>query len=407
MLKFVCVVTTIFAGGQLFAQTSSGGPVVNCSAGQSLQAAVSAAEPGDVLRIRGTCSGPVTINTSQLTLLGQSGAGVKGSPGNVVTVNGARQIVLSGLAISGGSAMGLVAQGGAQVTLLNVAVTGNTVSGIQLLANSGATVSGGGVSGNGVHGVDAESGSSFTVTGSYSVTGNGVFGLNINGGSSLSLVQGRLSVTQNTLGIQLGTSAAGFIGDNASRLTVSNNFTDGLTIVSGSHMVDFGGAITCNGNGIHGISLNSKSGLDLDAGSQVTVSNNAGDGLHMEQTAVSTIFNNPAFSGNPVATTLIAQNNTGNGIQLATGSDLAVSNYAQLQVSGNQLAGLALDDGSHVAFTQTIPVSGVQTTITGNKPDATVTFASRATTLPNVSIGTAACDTTALIRGPFPSCLKK
>ena len=53
-----------------------------------------------------------------------------------------------------------------------------------------------------------------------------------------------------------------------------------MTIVSGSHVGNFGGTIASTGNGIHGISLNSKAGLDMDAGSQVNVSNNGGDGMH-------------------------------------------------------------------------------------------------------------------------------
>jgi hypothetical protein len=142
--------------------------------------------------------------------------------------------------------------------------------------------------------------------------------------------------------------------------------------------------------------------LDLDAGSQVTVSSNAGDGIHMENTSVMTIFNNPNFSGQPAPTNVIAQNNQGNGMNLETGSDVLVSNFAELTIHGNKLAGIALDDGSHIAFTQTIPVTGVTTTITGNTPDATLTFAARATTLANDTIGTAACDATVLVRGPFP-----
>jgi hypothetical protein len=65
----------------------------------------------------------------------------------------------------------------------------------------------------------------------------------------------------------------------------------------------------------------------------------------------------------------------------------------------NNGAGVALDDGSSINFAQTVPVSGVQTSITGNHPDLLVTFASRATTLPNDTINAVSCDATALIRG--------
>jgi hypothetical protein len=400
MCKFMLFSAALLLVGGAFAQ--SGPVVVNCSAGASLQAAVDAAKPGDSLILRGICSGPVTITTDGLKLFGGGTASITGSGNNVVTVTGAQQVVLSGLTISGGAVNGLLGQAGAQLTLENVTVAGNGAMGIQLLGNSAAVVSGGGVSDNVVNGVDVESTSSFTVTGAYTATGNQVFGMNINGNSSLTLTQANLTVSQNTLGIQLGTTASGFIADNKSALTLSNNATDGLTVVSGSHMVDFGGTIQSTGNGIHGISINSKAGLDLDAGSQVTVSNNTGDGIHMENTSVMTIFNNPNFSGQPAATLVTAQNNQANGMNLETGSDVLVSNYAELAIHGNVLAGISLDDGSHIAFTQTIPVTGVTTAVTGNNPDAALTFAARATLMSNDTIGTATCDATVLVRGPFP-----
>jgi hypothetical protein len=132
-----------------------------------------------------------------------------------------------------------------------------------------------------VHGIDVEGTSALMVTGSYAVTGHGVFGINVNNGSTLTLTRtaASLSVASNTLGIQLGTNASGFI-DGQSFLNLSQNLSDGMTIVSGSHVVDFGGTIQSNTNGIHGISLNSKAGFDLDAGSQVTTDFNFGDGVH-------------------------------------------------------------------------------------------------------------------------------
>lgn len=242
------------------------------------------------------------------------------------------------------------------------------------------------------------------MTGSNTVQGNGVFGIQINNGSSISLTGANLQVTGNTLGIQMGTNASGFL-DGTSVLNTSNNVADGLTIVSGSHMVNFGGTITSNANGIHGISLNSKAGLDMDAGSQVQVALNGGDGIHLERESSMTIFNNPTFSGNPGTTTLSSQANFTNGINVQTNSGLLVSNYAALQVVGNTLAGVALDDGSSLSFTQTIPVTGVQTNVTGNRPDLEMTFGSRLTLLGNDAIGPAICDATVLTRGPnAPHC---
>jgi hypothetical protein len=243
--------------------------------------------------------------------------------------------------------------------------------------------------------------SALTLTGHVSVADNGVFGININGASSLTLAQAKLDVTGNTLGIQLGTTASGFISDDATQLNASNNRTDGLTVVSGSHFVAFGGQITCNGNGIHGISINSKAGFDLDGAAQVVASDNKSDGLHLEQNSVATFFNNPAFTQKNTPTTLAAERNGAHGIELSSGSVLTVNNYARLQLTDNKAAGLTLDDGSSVAFTQSIPVSDITTEISGNSPDVRLSFGSRLSSLDNVVLsGTAECDKTVLTRGP-------
>lgn len=369
---------------------------VNCARGQSLATIAAIAFPNTLINIKGTCAGPVTLTADGLQLNAVGAAAINGGGKTAVTVTGAQRVTLSGLSITGG-ANGVVAQNGAQVTLQNDKVSGNGASGIVALANSSITVSGGSSQGNTVHGLDIEATSALVVTGSYTISGNGVFGINVNNGSSLTLTSANLTVTQNTLGIQLGTNAAGFL-DGASTLVASQNFSDGITIVSGSHVVDFGGTIQTNSNAIHGISLNSKAGLDLDAGSQVTSNSNGGDGVHLEQESELTIFNNPNFSGNPTGTLLTVTGNH-NGINVLTGSHVLDDNFAAITSQSNLAAGIAVDDGGSVSFGQTIPVSGVSSTITGNNPDVLLTFGTRFTSISNDTIGTIQCDATVLIRG--------
>ena len=165
-------------------------------------------------------------------------------------------------------------------------------------------------------------------------------------------------------------------------------------------MVDFGGTIQTISNAIHGISLNSKAGLDLDAGSQVTSNSNQGDGVHLEQGSEVTVFNNPNFSGNPNPTMLTTQSNVGNGIELLTGSRLVVDNFAAILDQQNVLGGIVADDGSSVSFGQTIPVSNVTSFIAGNNPDIRLSFGSHFTYLSNDTFSTVSCDATALVRGP-------
>lgn len=369
---------------------------VNCTRGDSLATLATLALPNTLINIKGTCAGPINIATDGLQINAMGSAAINGNGKNGVTITGAQRVSLTGLSITGGS-NGVVAQNGAQVTLQNDIVSGNTVSGIVSLANSSVTVTGGSSQNNALHGIDVEASSSLVVNGSYSISGNGVFGINVNNGSSLTLTAANLNVTQNTLGIQFGTNASGFL-DGQSNLIANQNFSDGITIVSGSHVVDFGGTIQTISNGIHGISLNSKAGLDLDAGSQVTSNSNASDGVHLEQESELTIFNNPNFSGNPNTTLLTVQQNQGYGINALTGSHVLDDNYAAV-VAQQNLVGIFADDGSSVSFGQTIPVNGVTSTITGNTRDLQLTFGSRFSSVPNVVFATYVCDATVLVRG--------
>jgi hypothetical protein len=381
------------------AQAKKNMQVVDCSRGASLAKAVMNADEDTTLNVSGTCSGAVSVTTNGITIDGNGSAVVTASNADVITVNGAQRITLHRITITGGL-NGVVAENDASVSLQSTNVTANMVDGMLLEAGSTATLAGGvSVANNGVFGIDAESSSSLLTTGSNSVTGSGVFGIQVNNGASISLTNSTLTLQNNTLGIQLGTNGSGFI-DNTSSLNASGNFADGVTIVSGAHVVLFGGQITSSNNGIHGVSINSKAGLDMDAGSQLTVMSNGQDGVHMERASSMTVFNNPAFSGFNGTSTIHASGNQGIGVNLQTNSGILVSNYAAIQSTGNAQAGVSADDGSSVSFTQTTNVQGVQTNITGNNPDLLLTFGSRLTLLSNDTYGTAHCDATVLTRGP-------
>ena len=373
---------------------------LNCSRGDSLANAAANAFPNTLINVKGACTGPISITTNGIQLNAIGAASINGGGKDAVTITGAQRVTLSGLAITGGG-NGIVAQNGAQVFLQNDTVASNQLSGIVALANSSITVNEGASQNNAVHGLDLEATSALVVTGTYSISGNGVFGINVNNGSSLTLTAATLNVTGNTLGIQLGTNASGFL-DGQSTLTASRNISDGITIVSGSHVVDFGGTIETGTNGIHGISLNSKGGLDLDAGSQVNSSGNNGDGVHLEQSSVMTVFNNPNFSGNPGISTLTLIGNGANGLNLLTGSRILDDNYARIISSSNQGAGAVVDDGSSLSFGQTIPVPNtVQSSILANMSGSVVlTFGSHLTYIGNDNFDSVACDATSLVRGP-------
>ncbi len=367
----------------------------HCADHIPLQIAIDLAPPNEKLLLSGTCAGPIVISRKNITLESHDGAILDGRGKDAITVTGPIRVTLSGLTVQHGN-NGITTSSGAQLILSNTQVLANTSNGILLTGASSLTLSGVTTSNNGVSGLDAEGSSSVTVAGTYASSGNGVFGVNINGSSSFTLSQSRVNVSSNILGIQIGTSASSFIADPATTITVSNNVTTGLTIVSGAHMVDFGGTIIATDNGVHGVSVDSKAGLDLDAAATLTSTGNAQDGVHLEETSVLTMFNTTAFSGAPGTTTIDTHGNGGDGLNVLTGSNFTVIHQAALNSNNNTLNGIHVDNGSSVTL--------INSNVTGNSaPDVALTFGSRGD-ITTSTIGKLTCDSTVLIRGSFTHC---
>src|SRR5947209_8068801 len=204
---------------------------VNCNGKVPLQTVIDLALPGTTLILSGTCSGPIVINRGNLTLESRSGAIIDGQKKDAITVNGAANVTLGGLDIRNG-ANGILANSGAHLIVVNTDIHDNTNMGILLIGNSSVALYGGSTKKNAVNGIDAEASSAVVISGSYTAEANRVFGLNINGASSLTLTKANLLADENTLGIQIGTSASAFILDPETTITVKNNAATGLTIVS-------------------------------------------------------------------------------------------------------------------------------------------------------------------------------
>lgn len=340
---------------------------VDCNRGESLGAAISRAKPNDAIKFTGLCNGPLLIKVDGLNLLGQGKAIIDGQKQTALTIRGVQNVVLANLEVRNGT------------------------NGIQLEAQALATLNNVTSSGNGLSGLDLESTSTAVVTGQFLTEDNRVFGINVNGDSNLTLSKAQIIAQRNLLGIQLGTGANGFIAHPKSGITVNDNLSTGLTVVSGSHVVSFGGTIIAHHNGRNGVSVNSKAGLDLDAASVLESYKNGGDGVRMAETSVMTLFNTTAFSGAPGNTTLKSHDNAGNGINVLTGSNLTLVNQVVLESQQNGAVGVLADNGS------TLILLGA--TVTGNKKaDVSLSFGSRAD-INTSSFGSITCDQSVLIRG--------
>jgi hypothetical protein len=342
------------------------------------------------IRFTGLCPGPIVIRTDGLTLRGVGTARIEGGGGarDAVTIQGASRVTLTNIEVSNGR-HGIVAVNGAHVTLTDVHAHDNAVFGITLQTGSSARLVDVTTKTNGVHGLDLETGSAATVTGTLVSSGNRVFGINVNG-SSMTFALATVTVTGNALGIQIATSANAFINDSATVINADDNRSTGLTVVSGAHMVSFGGTINASGNPVNGVSVNSKGGLDLDAGSTLNSFNN-GDGVVIQQDSVMTVFNIPQFSGVPGFSAINAHHNTGSGVRVLSGSTLTLSNQAMIVSNQNGRSGFIADNGAGVTL--------VNSTITGNAlGDVQLTFGARAD-LQTLLFGAATCDATVLVRG--------
>ncbi|HEU4571773.1 MAG TPA: right-handed parallel beta-helix repeat-containing protein [Candidatus Limnocylindrales bacterium] len=111
--------------------------VVACSSGGNLQAAIDAARPGDVLIVRGTCTGTFVVD-KDLTLQGRSGATLDGrGAGVTLTVpegpdrTPGATVAVSGMRIVGGDPAGITNYG--DLTVANSTVTANTGAGVKAL----------------------------------------------------------------------------------------------------------------------------------------------------------------------------------------------------------------------------------------------------------------------------------
>ena len=372
----------------LFAAPAFADQPLDCAKSDLANAVATTRDKDPVISFTGVCTGPIVIRLEGLRLQGVGTAIIDGGGQDAVTIAGGGRVSMAGIEVRNGR-HGIVASNGAHISLTGLNVHDNLVSGITIETGSSVALAEVTVAQNGLHGLDVQSGSAAKVSGTFSATGNRVFGINVNG-SSITFSEAAVSSTGNALGIQIVTNANAFIADADTVIDVKNNLATGLTIVSGSHMVSFGGTINASGNAGVGVSVNSKSGLDLDAGSTLNSSDN-GDGVLIQQNSVMTVFNTPQFSGAPGFSTIDAQDNQRTGIRVLTDAVLTLVNQARVVSTGNGTIGFVADNGAGVTL--------VNSTITGNTAaDIQLTFGARAD-LRTLTFGSHTCDATVLVRG--------
>lgn len=363
---------------------------VNCHQNASLADAIAHADHGDTLIIKGVCQGPITITQDQLTLDGLGSGAIDGDGHDVVTINTARQVTLRGLAIRQG-ANGLIANGVAQLTLAHVTSQANAATGMLIQGSSSVTIAESSAQQNGLTGIDIEGSSSVTLTGNIVTSQNGVFGMVIGTASNATLARATVVSAHNTLGMQVASTSNIFLNDAETILTAHDNATIGVTITSGSHLFSFGGRILCFSNGLSGVFVASRSGMEVDRAGAIVSHHNGEDGVLVQTVSLLNLFNAPQFSGAQGFSTVETHHNGRHGISALVLSAVHMFNQAKIVSQHNGAAGLFADDGSSLLV--------IQSTVTDNATsDILLSFGARADLTLN-TIDQIHCDQTSLIRG--------
>ena len=359
---------------------------VHCDHGESLATALEKATPGETIQVSGTCQEAVTISTDRITLDGGGSAIIDGRGAEAVTADGVRGVTLTGFTVRHGL-NGVVAKGGAHLQLTSVTLQHNLVSGLRVDGHSSVELRDCTTHNNGVHGLEVDRASEVDITGTFRSQGNGVFGISVLNTSSIVFAHATVHSTHNTLGIAVGLNSGASIADAATTVTTSDNLTTGFTVVSGSSLLVFEGAIVAQHNRVnHGVSANSKSSIDLDRGGSITATHNGLDGVQVEDSLLN-MFNMPGQRGS----TVVATDNQRHGVSTFVGGKIDLSVDSQMTSQRNRQAGLFADNGGSVRVSKS-------TLTTNGTTDVALSFGTRAEFTQNI-IGMITCDATVLIRG--------
>ena len=339
--------------------------VVNCDRGQNIAEVLARAEPGDTIRVTGTCFERVSIKTDRITLDGQGAATLDGGGGptsefdGVVTIDGASGVTIQGFTVQNGPGEGILGTHGAAFSVRNTTVQDNGSTGVVVAEGSTAELTDCSILRNDA-GIDVFTQSSAVLKGSIRTNDNLLNGATVNGTSIIEI--------------------------RGAQVEASRNGGEGLAAGSNSQLAVFGFAgsqgstFTIDANGGGGILLGD-SILNVFSESTIAITNSplgilCGAGKIISPFGVGTF---------------VIENN---GVGLDFGLDGTALLVGGLTVRNNGTG--VRGDGAGVLTFISIPSN--PSAITGNGVDVDLRFGARAT-IEGVDVGTITCDSTVLSRG--------
>ena len=339
--------------------------VVNCDRGQNIAEVLARAEPGDTIRVTGTCVERVSIKTDRITLDGQGAATLDGGGGptaefdGVVTIDGASGVTIQGFTVQNGPGEGILGTHGAAFSVRNTTVQDNGSTGVVVAEGSTAELTDCSILRNDA-GIDVFTQSSAVLKGAIRTNDNLLNGATVNGTSIIEIRGAQVEASRNGgEGLAAGSNSQlavfGFAGSQGSTFTIDANAGGGILL----------------GDSI----------LNVFSESTVTITNSplgilCGAGKIISPFGVGTF---------------VIENN---GVGLDFGLDGTALLVGGLTVRNNGTGVRGV--GAGVLTFISIPSN--PSAITGNGVDVDLRFGARAT-IEGVDVGTITCDSTVLSRG--------
>jgi hypothetical protein len=330
--------------------------------------------------VRGTCNERVTIKKDGIKLDGNGlavldGAGLPPTTGEfngVMTIDGARRVVIQGFTIQNGSGEGVLARRGAAFTLRDSIVHQNGFTGVAVSDHSDAHLENLTITQN-LFGLDVFNTSNAVLRGNIDVTDNFVHGITAST-SSVDLRHAQLNISNNGgFGAVLNGATmaiSGFDTAQGSSITANNNQC-GLVAGGGGRFNIIGTPSTPPGANV------------------ITVKNNADCGIWLPGSGS---LESPSGAGKFIV--------EGNSVGIRLGDNSTALIIGGARVQSNTSEGLLADGAGALTFVSVPPNPSV---ILGNGTDVSLHFGTRAT-FGDVTIGMIFTDGTAVCRGLPPTC---
>jgi Right handed beta helix region len=217
--------------------------VVNCDRGENIAEVLAKAEPGDTIRVTGTCVERVSIKTDRITLDGQGAATLDGGGGpiaefdGVVTIDGASGVTIQGFTVQNGPGEGILGTHGAAFSVRNTTVQDNGFTGVAVGQGSTAELTDCRILRNGGPGMDVYTQSSAVLKGAIRTNDNLQSGADINGTSIIEIRGAQVEASRNGgFGLIAGSNSQlavfGFAGSQGSTFTIDANGQAGIGLGS-------------------------------------------------------------------------------------------------------------------------------------------------------------------------------